>query len=429
MVVVVVVVVVYILVATPNMQYSHSNHTPTPDTALSIHDLGDVWEAVFDSHHKWYEIGLKLKVSVDTLNSIMSEHSNPKDMLRETIKIWLKTATKPTWQILIHALKSRTVNEGTLASTIEAKYFPMAPQAQSQETVQTLCWQHCYMAPAGMSRGAAVSHGNMAYFVGFGSTSVYAFNSEEAKWYVLPDCPHKDSSLVIAKGVLTAVGGKLGPGVPTNSLHGLTGKGRGKKWVENFPRMPTKRYCLTVVCKGRTLIAIGGCDGSMKLATVEILDTELLQWFIATSLPHPFSCATAAICGDRLYLLGGEDQDGSTSSVFTCSISDLLQSLDEQLVTVPTNPLWHLAAGIPHYRSTCANLGGRVLAIAGETASYEKTSATVMYDPSTDSWQDVNHMQIARSCALVTLLPGGRMIVIGGIGGFTAAEMATFKSV
>ena len=89
---------------------------------LRINDLGEVHEAVYEARTKAYDIGLKLKVPVDTLDSIEDQYRVPGDKLREVLKTWLRTAPKPTWQDILDALRSRVVGQPKLARDIEAKY-------------------------------------------------------------------------------------------------------------------------------------------------------------------------------------------------------------------------------------------------------------------------------------------------------------------
>ena len=90
------------------------------------------------------------------------------------------------------------------------------------------------------------------------STSVYSYDSQGQLWQELPDCHTWDSALVMAANKLTTVGGYQDGRGPTNSLASLTGEGKDSKWVELFPRMPTARYDLAAVCRGRNVIAAGG---------------------------------------------------------------------------------------------------------------------------------------------------------------------------
>ena len=52
-----------------------------------------------------------------------------------------------------------------------------------------------------------------------------------------------------------------------------------------------------------------------KLSTVEVMDTETLQWSTASRLPHTLNEASATLCGDQVYMLGGGDQNNKPSKV------------------------------------------------------------------------------------------------------------------
>ena len=291
----------------------------------------------------------------------------------------------------------------------------------------SLQWRPCSDAPEAMYRGSAVSHDKMAYFNPEASTAVYQF--EEDQWTALPECPHYRSALTVINKQLTTVGGRHGrySGGPTNSLASLTGEGKDRKWVEHFPRMPTSRFDLAAVCRGTSLIAAGGRDGGGELRTVEVMDTESLQWTLVNPLPHPMWAASIAVSQEKVYLLGGVDQNlDKTLSVFTCSTLQT-QPLDAQLEKTANQMTgWHQIADAPHYESTAVCVGEVLLAIGGQSAARaagERTSAIAAYNPTSDSWEDIEHMTTPRSRPLVALLPSNELIVAGGAGGYTKVEI------
>ena len=278
-----------------------------------------------------------------------------------------------------------------------------------------------------MYRGAAVSHGKMAYFNCANSTSVYCYNSQHQLWRQLPNCHSLDSALVMIDDKVTTVGGRQATGRVTNSLASLTGEEKDSKWVKVFPRMPTARYQLAAVCRRRNVIVAGGNDRGRKLSTVEILDIDLRQWSSAASLPHAMSLASFTVCEDSLYLLGGTDQNGWTLSVLTSSITDLLDQQQEtanQLETASQPAVWHRAANTPYYDCTAVSVRGQLLAIGGRDEHLKHTSAVVAYDPTSDSWQDMGHMITPRYFTLIALLPSNELIVAGG-----AKDMVTLSKV
>ena len=197
--------------------------------------------------------------------------------------------------------------------------------------------------------------------------------------------------------------------------------------------MPTKRYYTAVVCSSHSLIVAGGREGRNILATVEVLDTDTQEWFIASSLTHPFSRATISTCGERLYMLGGWDQTGyqPTRSVLSCSVPELLQSCQTQplageLLTAPVNKstIWRQVADAPHILSSCATLCGQLVAVGGEEAG-EDTSAITVYNETIGSWEAMGDIPTARRLALVAIL-NGKMVVVGGkVGGLVGRLFGT----
>ena len=101
--------------------------------ALTVDQLCVVRAELFEACTKWYDIGLALNVPVTTLDSIKldGQFGNHSDKLRETLKVWLKIATKPTWQDVVGVLKSRVVGEPKLANDIEAKHCATAETGQA----------------------------------------------------------------------------------------------------------------------------------------------------------------------------------------------------------------------------------------------------------------------------------------------------------
>ena len=261
-------------------------------------------------------------------------------------------------------------------------------------------WKDGEKAPIEMCRGAAVVDGNVAYFMRW-TGETYSYSK---RWSELPKYPNWCSSLAVIRGLLTAIGG-IGGGKPQNRLLSLV----DKKWVEHFPPMPIKQSHTAAVTTQNHLIVAGGYDGSSLLNTVKVMDVQTLVWSTAASLPHPYSSASAAICGDQLYMLGGND-DGRTKSVLTCSLTSLLQSRGD---TSP-HSVWNSISNAPVYRSTCVAVDGELLAVGGEDEQYNATSAVYKYEPTSDSWNLVSNMPTKRDHCLVVVLPNNEMMVVGG---------------
>ena len=189
--------------------------------------------------------------------------------------------------------------------------------------------------------------------------------------------------------------------------------------MERYPPMPTSRYNIAAVTAHNHLIVAGGEKGiSYHLNIVEVMDTRELVWSTAMSLPHPYTEASVTICGDRLYLLGGYDDKDRTKSVVACSVTDLL------FLPATSRPVWRRVTDVPAYHSTCAAVNGELLAVGGyneETAM----DAIHMYNPSTNTWDQIGNMPTAKCDCLVAVLSANQMLVVGGtIDAVTIADEA-----
>ena len=285
-------------------------------------------------------------------------------------------------------------------------------------TRKSLSWKTCKTAPCTLKRGSFTVCGSTAYFRPAFSRQVLSYNSDIEQWSTVPDCPSESFTFTVVNGLVTAVGGQLSRKY-TNTLFSLVEEGRKRKWVEHFPRMPTKRELPGVVCSGNVLVVAGGeGEGRTRLTTVEVMDTDTLQWSIASSLPHRLSGASATLCGGRVYIAAGWGQPGySTTSVFSCSLSALLQS---QIVgTTFSRPgnqrVWFTFPDLPVKSSTIVTLNEQLLAVGGYDSNQMDTNNIYSYNTETNSWEVISHMPTARHRCLVAVLPGNKLMVVGSM--------------
>ena len=270
-------------------------------------------------------------------------------------------------------------------------------------------------APCDLYRGAAAAAGQVAYFNNSGSRTVFAYDAPTEQWSTLPYCPQHSFALVVVNDFLTTVGGDSSLNTPTDALFSLTEEGKNRNWSQKFPPMRTPRYCLAAVCTGKSLIVAGGKTSYTNSDIVEVMDTKTLQWSVASSLPHPFVWVSATVCGDHIYMLGGSHHSGTTKSVLTCSLAELLYSCQKVSSAAEQPTVWRNVANLPVYHSTCATIHGQLLAVGGCDEDSKSSSAIRKYNPTSDSWEIISHMAITRYKSLVAVLPKGGLIVVGGL--------------
>ena len=284
-----------------------------------------------------------------------------------------------------------------------------------------LRWTEGKTGPWRMSRWYdGVVDGNTVY-IRHGGLEIFSYNITHKIWSQLPDCIHEDSSISVIKGWLTAVGGSFSKlSAFSNELFSLTGEGNGKKWMKKFSSMPTKRDNTTALCTETTLIVAGGMgEGGKVLSTAEVMDIENHQWSTAANLPEPIYLASATICRDQLYMLGGANKHFCfTKTVYNCSVSILLQSCIQsslQAKIVDKTRIWRQIADLPTTHSTCNSFhDGLLLATGGRTDSGRATTAIYVYDSISNSWKIISHMITGRYKCFTAALPDNQLMVVGG---------------
>ena len=107
-------------------------------------------------------------------------------------------------------------------------------------------------------------------------------------------------------------------------------------------------HSLLLCANGKALVVAGGeGEGFIVLTTVEMMNTDTLQWSKGNNLPHPLSAAVATVCKDSVYLLAGRHQRHTAESVLTCTTD--LQSHN-------SCQIWRPIADLPVEHSTLVSL-------------------------------------------------------------------------
>jgi len=118
---------------------------------------------------------------------------------------------------------------------------------------------------------------------------------------------------------------------------------------------------------------------------------------------HPFLDAWLTICGNKVYMLGGNNVKTPTKSALTCSLDDLDN----------TSEKWDTICDVPVCSATCATVNGQLLAVGGK---YEGKNSTSIYafNQTEKSWKIIRNMETARSFCLAAALPNNKLIIVGG---------------
>ena len=78
---------------------------------LTIEDLHELQNTIWEARTQWYNIGLGLGLSQGSLEAIQCNNRKCEDCFRDMLSKWLKKAhPRPTWSALAEALESPSVD-------------------------------------------------------------------------------------------------------------------------------------------------------------------------------------------------------------------------------------------------------------------------------------------------------------------------------
>ena len=172
-----------------------------------------------------------------------------------------------------------------------------------------------------------------------------------------------------------------------------------------YNMMHIARSSSTAVGYQGMLIITGGYDDkSNKLSSTELLDSNNGQWYTCSDLPRPHSWLQPVIVDNMLYLLGGINNDGASTAVFTT----LLDSLSAHKLK------WNAHKNTPWPNLAPVSVCGKVLLIIRGNKSM-LTSNVYKLNKINQSWDEMGCIPSPREAPSAVATSDNRIIVIGGL--------------
>jgi hypothetical protein len=98
---------------------------PTFEETLTPSDAIGVLEELLPAQTQSYLLGLRLSLPVHVVDAICAAHAQPRERLLHILIAFLnQVEPRPTWRVIIEALRSPAVNLPLLAQSVEAVHFP-----------------------------------------------------------------------------------------------------------------------------------------------------------------------------------------------------------------------------------------------------------------------------------------------------------------
>jgi Kelch motif/Galactose oxidase, central domain len=175
-----------------------------------------------------------------------------------------------------------------------------------------------------------------------------------------------------------------------------------------------EEHTATLLPNGKVLVA-GGTNGRGKvLASAELYDPVRDRWTSAGSMAATRIDATATLLANgKVLVAGGVVFPYPAPSLASAELYD------------PSTNAWLMAAPMIESRTrhTATLLpDGRVLVVGGQRFDFHdgglfpgRPSSAEIYDPSANRWSSTTPMGASRLAQTTTLLPDGRVLVTGGL--------------
>ena len=120
------------------MCFIFTSAAPTGDETLAGEDEVEVLQALLRAKDKAFQLGLALNLPPYEVRSIRDNCTTPEDRLTRIVEMFLKQVEpRPTWKVIVNALRSPLVNLPTLAKEIEDAHFPNPTIMREVETIES----------------------------------------------------------------------------------------------------------------------------------------------------------------------------------------------------------------------------------------------------------------------------------------------------
>ncbi|MDQ4072877.1 MAG: galactose oxidase [Thermoproteota archaeon] len=239
---------------------------------------------------------------------------------------------------------------------------------------------------------------------------VEIYDPVEDEWTEGAPLPIKidHTSTVTFDGKIYLVGGFLDNKISTDKL--LIYDPVEDEWTEGAP-LPSPRGALTAEIINGTIYAVGGVNENHEpVSTNEAYDIGSNTWSSKAPLPKPRHHVASAVIDGKLYALGGRLFGNGEPS----EINESLTNKDDNLRYDPSTNTWTELEPMPVRRSgfSATELNQQIFVFGGQgtQGSYDHVES---YNPVTNTWRTEPSMPTERS-GLAAVAFEDRIYVIGG---------------
>lgn len=226
-----------------------------------------------------------------------------------------------------------------------------------------------------------------------------------------------------AQGRIVFIGGRRGayPGRASSEVWQYTIAGNSWTRLAPFPEKASAGAAAFVDGKIHYLGGNHSDDRATDYATHYVLNPGDAQWHTAAPLPFPRDHFSAIVLGAKIYVFGGEIGHDAQH----------LQQTDARVYDPATDSWQQLAAmpiGKSHAECSTFVLNDRVIVAGGQIDNFQATDNVMEYDPAANTWAMLPPLPQPLEGVIVQPL-GDRLFLTGGyIGSNSLATVASYTS-
>ena len=302
-------------------------------------------------------------------------------------------------------------------------------QGLSGETAPLLNYRPCSDIPTCMGVTHGVFYHNQLYLGGQTNNSktdsmLYVYCPDIDIWKVLPPSPLKWFAMAVWRDQLVLLGGKEANS-KTSTLSNKVVVWEGGQWEPSLPPMLNARVSPLVMAHENYLALAGGRNDLLG-RSVEVLESNRLQWCTVSSLPMNCYLHTSAKCGHYIYLLHlrtGRILQATISAFVTqkeeaCLMRDSsslaveTESISSEMGDFETGSIWSPIPKPPVIPLRLTTVGGYIVVFCRENKDEDFTVHG--YFPETHSWCLVGRLPAVSSSAACITSPEKELFIAGG---------------
>jgi hypothetical protein len=180
------------------------------DDELTIDDLSDVVEIMWNAKTKWYFIGVRFGLMAPALDAIDADEKDVNNKFTRMVKEWLNKGENCNWKAVHSALEHPTVDiqpvKGKKRKTTPTDH-DFSKKVKLTEANETVTCARGPYAPSPISGAAVAIHKDNAYFSA--GCDIHVFHLPSKNWTKTIHCQREMFGLATIGDELGVVGGHV----------------------------------------------------------------------------------------------------------------------------------------------------------------------------------------------------------------------------